>query len=391
MKITFLTYNIFGMGGTVRTVVNTANFLVKKGYKVEIISVRKTSKKPLFYIDSRIRIKYLLDARRPGKNSKPLPIYKRIVKSTLLKIPSVLIDKSEDLYHMFNLFTDIKLLRAIKNVKSGILVTTIPSFNVLSVKFANKNIIKIGQEHKQFAIYNKSIQNKIKKYYGKLDAISCLSENEVNDYKRIFPNGEVKIVKIENATEIPEFYSNHTNKVIISAGRFVHEKGFDLLIEAFNKVVKKHPDWKLKIFGQGVERSNMIELIQKYNLSNNVLLLPKTNDILNEMANASIYALSSRNESFGMVIVEAMSVGLPCVCFACSGPREIIENEKDGILVPEGDIDKFAERINQLIEDKELRKKIGMNGRESVKRYSFEEIGGKWDLLLEEVTKAKNI
>lgn len=63
---------------------------------------------------------------------------------------------------MFNLFTDIKLLRAIKNVKSGILVTTIPSFNVLSVKFANKNIIKIGQEHKQFAIYNKSIQNKIK-------------------------------------------------------------------------------------------------------------------------------------------------------------------------------------------------------------------------------------
>lgn len=389
MKITFLAYNIFGMGGTVRTVVNTANFLVDKGHNVEIISVRKTSKNPLFQIDDRIKIKYLVDARRPGVKSVPLPFHKRIIKNTLTKIPSYFIDKNEDLYHMFNIFTDIKIINAIKNVKEGVLVTTLPSFNVLSVKYGKDNVIKIGQEHKQFSIYDKSLQNKIKKYYGKLDAISCLSEREVNDYKRIFDNEKVRIVKIENATIIPEFYSNHKNKTIISAGRFVHEKGYDLLIEAFNKVVQKHPDWKLKIFGQGVERPNLSRLIQKFNLSNNILLLPKTNNILKEMADSSIYALSSRNESFGMVVVEAMSVGLPCVCFACSGPSEIINNNIDGILVPEGDIEEFAEKLNLLIEDIDLRHSMGMRGRDTVNRYSFEEIGNKWDVLLNELTNSK--
>lgn len=388
MDITFLVYNIFGMGGTVRTVVNTANFLVSKGHNIEIISVRKTSKNPLFNIDSRVKIRYLYDARRPSKNSKPAPFYKRFIKNLLIKMPSVLIDKTEDLYHMFTFLTDLKILKAIKSVKKGVLITTIPSFNVLSVKYGNKNVIKIGQEHKQFEIYDKSLQDKIKKYYGKLDVISCLSDRETSAYQELFKGEKVKIVKIENATEIPEFYSNHSEKVVISAGRFVHEKGYDLLIKAFSKVVKKHPDWKLKIFGQGEERANLLSLIHEYGLSDNVFLLPKTNNILDEMAKSSIYALSSRNESFGMVIVEAMSVGLPCVCFACSGPREIIEDKKDGILVPEGDIDRFAEELNKLIEDEELRKKIGMAGRKSVLRYSFNEIGKKWDKLLNDIKKS---
>ncbi|WP_020155854.1 glycosyltransferase family 4 protein [Caldibacillus debilis] len=390
MKITFLIYNVFGMGGTVRTVTNTANFLVDRGYDVEIISVRKTSKKPLFYINEKVKIKYLIDARRPSKNTPPLPLYKKIIKKILTKIPSILIDKSEDLYHMFNLFSDIKILFAIKSVKNGILVTTIPSFNILSVKYGNENVIKIGQEHKQFSIYSKNLQNKIKKYYSKLDAITCLSDNETNEYKHLFGNGSVKIVKIENATIIPEYFSNHTNKVIISAGRFVHEKGFDLLIEAFSKVVQKHPEWKLKIFGQGVERSNLLKLIHKYDLANNVLILPKTDNLLKEMAKASIYVLSSRNESFGMVIVEAMSVGLPCVCFACSGPKEIIEDKKDGILVPVGDTNALANEINRLIENKELRMSLGMAARKSVQRYSFEMISQKWDNLIRELKNKSN-
>lgn len=378
------------MGGTVRTVTNTANFLVDRGYDVEIISVRKTSKKPLFYINEKVKIKYLIDARRPSKNTPPLPLYKKIIKKILTKIPSILIDKSEDLYHMFNLFSDIKILFAIKSVKNGILVTTIPSFNILSVKYGNENVIKIGQEHKQFSIYSKNLQNKIKKYYSKLDAITCLSDNETNEYKHLFGNGSVKIVKIENATIIPEYFSNHTNKVIISAGRFVHEKGFDLLIEAFSKVVQKHPEWKLKIFGQGVERSNLLKLIHKYDLANNVLILPKTDNLLKEMAKASIYVLSSRNESFGMVIVEAMSVGLPCVCFACSGPKEIIEDKKDGILVPVGDTNALANEINRLIENKELRMSLGMAARKSVQRYSFEMISQKWDNLIRELKNKSN-
>ena len=101
LKITFLVYNIYGMGGTVRTVANTANYFASKDYKVEIISIRRTSEKPLFILNPKIKLTPLFDARRGMLFTNNTPGYKRFLKQMLLKIPSFLIDKSEDLYQMF--------------------------------------------------------------------------------------------------------------------------------------------------------------------------------------------------------------------------------------------------------------------------------------------------
>ncbi|NHC42578.1 glycosyltransferase family 4 protein [Bacillus sp. MM2020_1] len=391
MKITFLVYNIYGMGGTVRTVANTANYFASKNYTVEIISIRRTSEKPLFILNPKIKLTSLFDARKGKLFGKNTPGYKRFIKQMLLNIPSFLIDKNEDLYKMFNLFLDLKLIKTIKRVKKGVFITTIPSFNILSTKYSSNDVIKVGQEHKFFDAHASSLQRKIKKHYKNLDAITCLTDADKADYENVLGGGSVKLYKIENATHIPEESAKLENKQIIAAGRFSHEKGYDLLIQAFSKVVKQYPDWKLKIFGTGEELGDLRNLIFEEKAYNNIYLMPKTDNIIKEMANSSIYALSSRRESFGMVIIEAMSVGVPCVSFACTGPREVISDNEDGILIEEGNVEELATGLLTLIESESLRKKLGKKAKENVERYTFNIVGEKWESLIKDQITQKSL
>ncbi|MGE7870645.1 glycosyltransferase family 4 protein [Bacillus paramycoides] len=367
-----------------RTVVNTANYFASKNHDVEIISVRRTSAKPMFDIDKKVNITPIFDARRGKLFGKNTPLYQKIIKKILMKFPSFFIDKSEDLYHMFNLFVDFKIIAALKKINKGILITTIPSFNILATKFVKKDVIKIGQEHLYFAGHAPGLQNKIKKYYKKLDALTCLTDSEINDYEQLLTGSKVDLYKVENATDIPEETADLDKKVVIAAGRYAPEKGFDLLIPAFSKVIKKHPDWKLKIFGSGIEEEALRGKIFEEKAYNNIFLMQKTNNIIGEMRNASIYALSSRYESFGMVIIEAMSVGVPCVGFACTGPREVITHKEDGILVEEGNVEELANSLMMLIESEELRKEYGRNAKKNVERYTFNVVGGKWENILDD-------
>lgn len=299
-------------------------------------------------------------------------------------MPSYFIDKSEDLYHMFNLFVDFKIIAALRKINEGILITTIPSFNILATRFVSNNVIKIGQEHKYFGGHEKCLQNKIEKYYGKLDALTCLTDSEISDYQSLLKGTGVTLYKVENATAVPKEIAALDKKVVIAAGRYVPQKGFDLLVPAFSKVIEKYPDWKLKIFGSGEDEQLLRQQIFDYKAYNNIFLMPKTNDIIGEMLNSSIYVLSSRYEPFGMVIIEAMSVGVPCVSFACTGPVEIIKNKEDGLLVEEGNIDELANSLMTLMEFEELRKEYGRKAKKNVERYTFNVVGDKWENILEE-------
>lgn len=383
MKIYFIVYNIYGMGGTVRTTVNTVNYLVNKGYKVEIISLRRTSKYPLFKIDKKVEVTPLIDVRRGFLYSTNSKFYKKLIKKALLSIPSIFMDKHEDLYKMFSLFSDIKLISKLKTIRSGIVVTTIPSFNLLSTKLLKKNVIKIGQEHKPYDAHHEEFRKKIKHNYNKLDCLTCLTDRDYNYYKDLNRN----VFKIENGVQMQPEQAELKNKLIISAGRFSNEKGFDLLLEAFGFVVEKHPDWHLVIFGEGKEKEKMKKIIIDKNIYNNVILMPKSDKLNDEMLKASMYVLSSRYESFGMVLLEAMALGIPCVSYSCAGPSEIIRHNEDGILVQEQDIKGLADGINKLIEDEELRTRLGAKARKNIARYSLESIGAKWDDIIEAVSK----
>jgi glycosyltransferase involved in cell wall biosynthesis len=177
--------------------------------------------------------------------------------------------------------------------------------------------------------------------------------------------------------------SDLSNRVVVAAGRLTPQKGFDLLIRAFALVVEEHPDWKLRIFGDGRERHRLQRMIRQRGLQEHVFLMGRTDDMGRELANASMFALSSRFEGFGLVIVEAMSKGVPVVSFRCRrGPAEIITDGVDGLLVRPRDVRGLADGLLRLMDDEEERRRMGAAAILTAGRYDLPSITARWlDLL----------
>ena len=385
MRIHFLVLDIYGMGGTIRTVLNVANFLAKENYDVEIISVLRHRKVPFFHIDPRIKITVLHDKVSRRKDDKSL---KTRIANRLLRMKSRLLHSEDEAIHLFSLLTDIKMFNYIKTIKSGILITTRPSFNIFGTKYANKGVTIIGQEHLNFEIYPEKLKRSILRHYVNLDYLATLTDDDTKDYQQLLSNGRVVVKKITNS--VPEYEgltASLKSKTIIAAGRLVPQKGFDLLIESFKIVHEQFPDWKLKIFGSGRDKAKLEELIQEYRLYNHVILMGPTQNMELELQKSSIYALSSRFEGFGMVIVEAMQVGVPVVSFDCpKGPGEIIQHNEDGLIVEDGNIEKFAEALMELMGDEVKRNSLAKKAMENVKRYEIENIGLIWKETIDEIS-----
>jgi len=221
-----------------------------------------------------------------------------------------------------------------------------------------------------------SINDWIEKKY---DAIIVLNEDEK------------KYVRTNNAFVIPnpvepqQIHSELKSNKVIAAGRISPVKGFDQLISAFAIVHKTNPSWILDIYGQDyLDTADQLKCqISALGLENVVFLRESVNDLPSLMADYSIYAMSSETECFPMVLLEALSVGLPVVSYDCpNGPRNIVSDRKDGILVHQNNIEELAAALNLLMNDEDLRQKMGDNGRKNVDRFLPDEIMKRWQTLL---------
>lgn len=173
------------------------------------------------------------------------------------------------------------------------------------------------------------------------------------------------------------------HKQVIAVGRYVPQKGFDRLIPAWQLVARKHPDWILRIYGDGM-REQLQQQIDSLGITASCILEPTVSNIVDKYCESSIFALSSRFEGFGMVIIEAMACGVPPVSFTCPcGPQDIISDGKDGLLVEDGNIEQLAEKISYLIENEDIRKKMGQQARMDVQRFRIENIAEQWKQLFE--------
>ncbi len=172
--------------------------------------------------------------------------------------------------------------------------------------------------------------------------------------------------------------------MVVAAGRLNTQKGFDRLIPAFAAVARAHPDWQLRIFGSGPERPELRRLIVQHGLWDNVFLMGRARNLGKQLERASVFALSSRFEGFGMVLVEAMSHGVPVVSFDCPrGPGEIVSPGVDGLLVPEGDVVGLGQALLELVSDAERRHRFGAAAAENARRFGVGAVAERWEDLLQ--------
>ena len=235
----------------------------------------------------------------------------------------------------------------------------------------------------------KKIQGKLSDFYEfhyadkKYDRIVVLTDEDKETNWQGWDNVSVVPNPVSFKCDSPSLL---TEKSVISMGRLEHVKNFTSLISAFKIVAKKHPDWILKIFGDGTLRESLQNQINESGLQNNVFLMGFSNDMESALRQSSIFAFSSLVEGFALVIVEAMECGLPAVSYQCPcGPKDIITEGKDGFLVPVNDEQMLAERICSLIENEDLRRKMAVEARLRAQYYHVESIAQRWMKLFEEV------
>lgn len=175
---------------------------------------------------------------------------------------------------------------------------------------------------------------------------------------------------------------------VVSVGRYEFPKGYDRLIEAWALISKQVSDWTLHLVGEGSLRKKLEAKIKELGLENSVFLDGASKDVSKDCLNSSIAVFTSHYEGFSLALVEAESAGLPVVSFDTPcGPKDIIRNGEDGFLVPNGNIEKFAEKLLLLIKDESLRRTMGNKAYENSHRFTEEIIMSQWVSLFEEVIK----
>ena len=183
---------------------------------------------------------------------------------------------------------------------------------------------------------------------------------------------------------VPISVSSLSAKRVVAIARYSHEKGIDLLLEAWSKVEKIQKEWRLDVFGDG-ERTIYEQMIGNLEIDQQRCQLHgRTNDVEYEYSQSSLFVLSSRFEGFGLVIIEAMSCGLPVLAFDCPwGPREIITDGKDGLLVDNGNVSQLADSIIYLIDHPDVRKQMGEEAKRKSENYRMENLAIVWKNFLE--------
>lgn len=182
---------------------------------------------------------------------------------------------------------------------------------------------------------------------------------------------------------IPACEGSSDRRIIVGMGRLVRQKGFDLLLEAFSIVAPKHPNWDLEIWGEGPLKESLNQKIDSLGIKGRAFMRGRTSNPYFVLRNSDLFVLSSRFEGFPNALCEAMAVGLPVISFDCpSGPREIIRHLEDGVLVPAEDVGTLAKRIGEIVENTDIRERLGVNARKIVVRFGQAKIMRMWEDLI---------
>ena len=372
-RIVYCTPALYFAGGMERVLTMKANYFAEHfGYDVTII-LTDGKEKPIFYpLSDKVKV-INLDIG-----------FEELWTCSFLKKIFFYLKKQ----HLYKKLLNRELMRIRPDITVSMLRREINFIN--DIQDGSK---KIGEIHINRANFrNFEGNNAMKNLFSKFWMNSLLSKLQRLDRFVVLTEKDKEAwVELNNVCVIPNplsftstRHSDLSEKRIIAVGRYCHEKGYDLLLKAWGIVQNRTTDWRLEIFGEG-DRTQYEEMVDTLNLDRHRCVLNgRSSRIQDEFLNSSLSVCSSKFEGFGLVITEAMACGLPVVSFDCPwGPRAIISDGEDGMLVENGNVDKLAEALVLMIQNPKQRKAMADKAIENVQRFRIDQIAGLWKSLFE--------
>ena len=377
MKIIYCTHSTYNPGGMERVLLNKVTYLsALPEWEVSVVTTDQHQRPSFYPFPEKVRMTDL-EINYSDDNDKG--IWKKITsylckrKEHKRKLTALLLKEKPDI--VVSLYpSESSFIPDIKDGSKKVLELHFNKF--FRIQYGRKGIIGLIDR------WRTRQDERIVRRFDKFVVLT----NEDKGYWGGLPNIEV----IPNAAiHVSKNYSEVKNKRVIAVGRLDYQKGFDRLIQAWKLVqhTGRFSDWKLDIFGQGEWREMLQQMIDKQGLQNTVKINPPTNAILNEYVHSSLLVMSSNYEGFGMVLVEAMSCGVPVISFDCKcGPKDIIQPGINGLLVPNGDIQALADAMMKVMEDEAYRKMLSLTARKVVDTYSEQAVMSQRILLFTSIT-----
>ena len=357
-RITILINSLSG-GGAERVSCNLANYLYEQGLVVDVIALSKNKNE--FNLKKGIKKIYLIN-----DNEKMGKIRKYLIRKKRLK--EYMVSNRDIASYIVMMPATSFLLTSLKNnTQSKIIVSernNPGSYELISrlmMRYATKKCDGLVVQTEEIGKWHSGVKNKV-----------------------VIPNAVNKDIVFPKRTCV--------EKKIVAVGKLKKQKNYPMLIEGFSVFSEKHPDYSLEIYGQGCEEKTIKKLIHKYNLGGRVRLNGYTDKVLEHIVNAACFVMTSNYEGISNALIEAMSMGLPCVATDCDGggARELITDAENGFLIQKNSVKDLVSALEKIVSDETVARNISRNAKDGMHKYDYDVIYGRWlDYILETVRRGE--
>ncbi|WP_425824830.1 glycosyltransferase [Streptomyces fractus] len=367
MKIAYLHRDVSGMGGAIRAALSAAGQFAQD-HQAEIIAAIRTTATTFFDTPPGVTIRALTDVRiAPSPADAYHPDRGR---------PPQLVDTdiAEEYFPVLDALTEARILQYLDTTDADVVIATHPILAVLLNDYGSDRYYRVTMEYALGEQTYGPNQSYFDDHQDRLDALVTVGPSDVVVRNRRGSQHTASRLVLPIPCSVPDSplpASRQQANIIMMAGRLIRGKRYDLALRAFARIAPQHPDWQLRLYGRGKDRARLQDMVDSLGLHHQILLMGAHRRLAEEWAKASFSVCTSVAESQGIGMVESLQAGVPVLSVDVpNGPREVLTDGHDSLLVPDNDEDALAQGMELLIQDEELRRSLGRNAAQSALRYA---------------------